>query len=219
MRRIIYILFIIPLFLSCEGGAIPSSKGKERVDSVSLLVYNIQKCSKLHTSEYHIRKIITHKDKLTAKGNVFGRTINIPIPAGERNIAIPIDATVKGYIDFSQFGPDNIKRNGKQIEIVLPDPSVEMSSTKVDRNSVNEHVAFVRKNFSDEEIAHYEQEGRKEILKTIPLLDIEQRSRLCACRLLVPMLTKLGYDEKDIVITFRKEFNSQELNVTSPEIK
>ena len=219
MRKIIYILFIFPLFLACEGGGIPTTQSKERVDSVRLLVYNIQKCSKLHTSEYHIRKIITHKDKLTAKGSIFGRTINVPIPAGDRNIAIPIDATVKGYIDFSKFGPENIRKNGKQIEIILPDPQVEMSSTKVDRSNVSEHVAFFRKNFSDAEIAHYEQEGRKEILKTVPLLDIDQRSRLCATRILVPMLTQLGFDEKDIVITFRKEFNSQELNVTSPEIK
>lgn len=210
---------MLPLLLSCEGGQPQLPKSKERVDSVRLLVYDIQKCSKLHTSEYHIRKIITHKDNLHAKGKIYGRTINIAIPAGDRNIAIPIDATVKGFIDFSLFGPENIIRNGRQIEIILPDPVVEMSSTKVDRNSVSEHVSFLRKNFSDKEIAHYEQEGRKEILKTIPLLDITSRARLCATRLLVPMLTKMGYDEKDIVITFRKDLDSQKLNVISTEKK
>ena len=219
MRKIISILVILPLLLSCEGVQPPQSKGKERVDSVRLLVYDIQKCSKLHTSEYHIRKIITHKDDLRAKGTIFGRNISIKIPAGDRNIAIPIDATVKGYIDFSQFSSENVIKNGRHIEIILPDPVVEMSSTKVDRRSVSEHVSFFRSDFSDEEIAHYEQEGRKEILKTIPLLDIASRTRLSATRILVPMLMCMGYNEKDIVITFRKEFNSQQLNIISLENK
>ena len=219
MRKIIYILAMFPLLLSCEGVQSKLPKGKEHVDSVRLLVNDIQKCSKLHTSEYHIRKIITHKDNLRAKGKIYGRTINIPIPAGDRNIAIPIDATVNGYIDFSQFGPENVIKNGPQIEIILPDPVVEMSSTKVDRKGVSEHVSLFRKDFSDEEIAHYEQEGRKEILKTIPLLDITSRARLSATRILVPMMTKMGYDEKNIVITFRKEFDSQQLKIISPEKK
>ena len=217
MRKFIYILVILPMFLSCEGGSPQQRTAKERVDSVRLLINDIQKCSKLHTSEYHIRKIITHKDNIRAQGTILGRRINVPIPAGDRNIAIPIDATVKGYIDFSLFGPNNIIRNGHQIEIILPDPVVELSSTKVDRSSVSEHVSFFRSNFTDEELAHYEQEGREEIIKTIPLLDIAVRTKLSATRILVPMLTKLGYNEQDIVITFRKEFDSQKLNVISPE--
>lgn len=219
MHKIISILVIFLLLLSCEGGIPQQHTETVPIDSVRLLINDIQKCSKLHTSEYHIRKIITYKDDLSAQGTIFGRTINIEIPGSHRNIAIPIDATVKGYIDFSQFGPENILRNGRHIEIILPDPIVELSSSKVDRKSVSEHVSFLRSDFSDEELAHYEQEGREAILKSIPLLDIDSRTRLCATRILVPILTKLGYKEQDIVITFRKEFDSHHLNIISPENK
>ncbi len=217
MRKIIYLLLVLPILLSCDGGQSTPQRGEAYADSVRLLVNRVQKCSKLHTSEYHIRKIITHKDKLTAEGNIFGRQISINIPAGDRNIAIPIDATVKAYIDFSQFGPENIIKNGSQIEVILPDPEVEMSSTKIDRSSVSEHVALFRQNFSDEEIAHYEQEGRIEILKTVPMLEIASSARLSATRILVPIITKMGYKEKDIVITFRKELDTNHLQVISPK--
>ena len=181
------------------------------------LVMQIQKQSRLYSTECHVHKIISHNDSQQLLGSILGQQFSIDLPLGKRSVAIPIDATVKGYIDFSLFGPNNIIRNGHQIEIILPDPVVELSSTKVDRSSVSEHVSFFRSNFTDEELAHYEQEGREEIIKTIPLLDIAVRTKLSATRILVPMLTKLGYNEQDIVITFRKEFDSQKLNVISPE--
>ena len=58
--------------------------------------------------------------------------------------------------------------------------------------------------FTDEELARYEQQGRASILKSVPELGIEERTRQSAARTLVPIITQLGFDEQDITITFRK---------------
>ena len=100
----------------------------------------VQKCSKLYTTEYHIHKIVTHHDVLRLKGSLLTKDIDIPLPLGERKIAIPMDATLKGYIDFSDFSEDNIERNGERITILLPDPKVVMTSSKINQKEVREYV-------------------------------------------------------------------------------
>ena len=41
-----------------------------------------------------------------------------------RKVAIPMDATLKAYVDFSGFSAKNVNRQGDKIEIILPDPKV-----------------------------------------------------------------------------------------------
>ena len=94
------------------------------VDTVPLLITQVQKCAKLYTAEYHVHKIVTHDDVLRLKGTVLKRGFDIKMPFGDRKVAIPIDAKLKAYIDFSSFSEDNIERQGKKITIVLPDPQV-----------------------------------------------------------------------------------------------
>ena len=180
-------------------------------DTVPSLVIQIQKCARLYTTEYHIHKIVTHNDILKLKGNILRKDIDIKLPLGERKIAFPMDATLKAYIDFSDFSESNIERNGDKITILLPDPKVVMTSSKINRNEVKEYVGLTRSYFTDKELASYEQQGRQSILNSVSQLGIKQTAQENAARVLVPMLTEMGYKEENVTIAFRKTLDIMKL--------
>jgi hypothetical protein len=126
---------------------------------------------------------------------------------GERKIAIPMDATIKAYIDFSNFSEQNVERDGDRITILLPDPQVVLTSSKINRDEIREYVGLTRSHFSDKELTGYEQQGREAILKSIPGLGIEETARENAARVLVPLLTDMGYDERNVTIAFRRDLD------------
>ena len=180
-------------------------------DTVPSLVIQIQKCARLYTTEYHIHKIVTHNDVLKLKGNILRKDIDIKLPLGERKIAFPMDATLKAYIDFSDFSESNIERNGDKITILLPDPKVVMTSSKINRDEVKEYVGLTRSYFTDKELSSYEQQGRQSILNSVSQLGIKQTAQENAARVLVPMLTEMGYKEENITIAFRKSLDIMKL--------
>ena len=175
------------------------------VDTVPMLITQIQKCSKLYTAEYRVHKIVTHDDVVRLKGSLLKRDFDIKMPFGDRKVAIPIDAKLKAYIDFSTFSEKNIERQGKKITIVLPDPQVTMTSSKIDQEHVKEYVSLTRAHFSDAELASFQQQGREAIIADIPKMGIIETAQANAAKVLVPMLTELGYDEGDITIAFRRD--------------
>ena len=180
-------------------------------DTIPSLVIQIQKCARLYTTEYHIHKIVTHNDILKLKGNILRKDIDIKLPLGERKIAFPMDATLKAYIDFSDFSESNIERNGDKITILLPDPKVIMTSSKINRDEVKEYVGLTRSYFTDKELSSYEQQGRQSILNSVSQLGIKQTAQENAARVLVPMLTEMGYKEENITIAFRKSLDIMKL--------
>jgi hypothetical protein len=180
-------------------------------DTVPSLVIQIQKCARLYTTEYHIHKIVTHNDVLKLKGNILRKDIDIKLPLGERKIAFPMDATLKAYIDFSDFSESNVERNGDKITILLPDPKVVMTSSKINRDEVKEYVGLTRSYFTDKELSSYEQQGRQAILNSVSQLGIKQTAQENAARVLVPMLTEMGYKEENVTIAFRKSLDIMKL--------
>lgn len=180
-------------------------------DTVPSLVIQIQKCARLYTTEYHIHKIVTHNDILKLKGNILRKDIDIKLPLGERKIAFPMDATLKAYIDFSDFSESNIERSGEKITILLPDPKVVMTSSRINRNEVKEYVGLTRSYFTDKELSSYEQQGRQAILNSVSQLGIKQTAQENAARVLVPMLREMGYKEENITIAFRKSLDIMKL--------
>ena len=177
------------------------------IDTVPMLILQVQKCSKLYTAEYRVHKIVTHDDALRLKGQLMSKQFNLKVPLADRKIAIPMDAKIKAYIDFSEFSEQNIERSGNQITIILPDPQVVMTSSKIDQKNVKQYVGLTRAHFSDEELANYQQQGREAILQSIPDMGIEETARANAAKVLVPMLTQLGYEEQNITIAFRKDLD------------
>ena len=175
------------------------------------LVMQIQKCSKLYTTEIKVHKIVTHDDVVRLKGNVMRRNFNIALPLGERKIAIPMDATLKAYIDFADFNEKNIERDGDKITILLPDPKVVLTSSKINQKEVKAFVGLTRSHFTDKEMADYEQQGRQAILDRIKDLGVIETAQENAARVLVPMVAQMGYKEENITIAFRKDLDYRTL--------
>jgi hypothetical protein len=181
------------------------------IDTVPMLVTQVQQCAKLYTAEYRVHKIITHDDVIRLKGTVLQRDFNFKVPLGDRKIAIPMDAKLKAYIDFSQFSERNIERQGNRITILLPDPKVTMTSSKIDQKNVRQYVALTRAYFSDAELANYQQQGRAAIIADIPKLGILETAQANAAKVLVPMLKDMGYEEKNITVAFRKQYGADDI--------
>jgi hypothetical protein len=183
----------------------------EAVDTLPMLIMQVQQCARLYTTEVKVHKIVTHDDVIRLRGQLLKQDFNLKVPLGDRKIAIPMDATLKAYIDFAQFSEKNVERHGEKITIVLPDPKVVLTSSKIDQKSIREFVALSRAHFSDAEMSNYEQQGRQAIIASIPELHITDLAKANAARVLVPMLTQLGYREEDITVAFRKDFNPYDI--------
>lgn len=210
MKIPFFCMLVVALLLSSCTSKSRYSRSDSPADSLQMLIMQVQKCSRLYTVEYNIHKIVTHDDAVRMKGTFFQHAFNVKLPVGDRKIAIPMDATLKAYIDFSGFSKVNVSRSKGKVVLILPDPKVVLTNTKIDQKGVKEYVALMRSHFTDAEMADYERQGRASILQSIPQLDIISKARENATRILVPMLKNMGFDERDIVITFRKEFNASD---------
>ena len=221
MRKLLYILTFL-LVISCGNGSDnESANNQQATDTIPMLVTQMQRVSRLYTAEYHVHKIITHDDQLRLQGSIMKQDFTIDLPVGDRRIAIPMDATVKSYVDMGAITKKNIKKKGDRITVILPDPKIELTSTKINHAEIKKYVAITRSNFTDAELANYEQQGRKAILKSIPQMDITETSQRSAANALIPLLTSIGFKEENITITFRKKFSTKEINqlISTPEIE
>lgn len=209
-----YLFIIIGLMtavlFSCKGKQSPDEKTKA-TDTIPEIITQVRKCSKLYTAEYKVHKIITHDDEVRAKGKLLSHEYDFALPVGTRKIAIPVDATVKAYIDFSDFSERNVKRNGKHLEVILPDPKVQLTASRINHGEIRKYVALLRQDFSDAEMANYEQQGRQAIINSIPKMGITDMARESAAKIIVPLFAGMGFDEKDITVTFRKDFTAGDI--------
>ena len=128
-----------------------------------------------------------------------------------RKVAIPIDASVKAYIDFGNFSEDRVSSQNGKLEIILPDPKLILTATRIDHEAIRQYVPFIRSNFTDEELSEYEHSGRQAIINDIAHMGIIETARQNAASTLIPILEQLGYEEKDITITFRRDFGMRDI--------
>lgn len=220
MYRLRYIMVLFAAVSLCSAcGEQKTEDAVNEADSVPQLVYRIQQCSRLYTTEYHIHKIITHEDVVRMKGNILNRDVNVALPFGERRMAIPMDATLKAWIDLSDFSEKNIVREGRHISILLPDPQITLTSSKIQQKEVREYVGIMRSNFTDKEITSYQQQGRQAILESLDNDRFIREAQANAARVLVPLIVQMGYREEDISIVFRKDLDIDKLiniNIEKP---
>ncbi|MDY5685170.1 MAG: DUF4230 domain-containing protein [Prevotella sp.] len=211
MRSYTISFCVVMLLLLCACGKKQTPTSTEHVDTIPMLILQIQKCSRLYAAECRMRKIVTHDDRAQVQGQFMKHDYNIDLPLGQRKVAIPIEATVKAYIDFSAFSAANVRRTGQKIEVTLPDPSIVLTATRIDHKAVKQHVPLTRRNFSDEELASYERQGRQAIIDAIPQTDIVAMARESAARTLIPMLMRAGFAEQDITVSFRKDITKRDI--------
>ncbi len=209
MSKFVKTIFALSLVLLASCGKKEESKPttEDARDSIPQLILRVSQSSKLYTSEYQIHKIITHDDVVRLNGSFFAKKFSMKLPLADRKIAIPIDATLKGYVDMSSFSENNIRKmpNGK-ITVILPEPHIIVSGSKVDHNGIKQYVSFSRSNYSDEEMSNFEQQGMASIIESIPELGIIESTRDGAARIIIPMLVKMGYKEEDITVEFPQQY-------------
>ena len=182
MKTTFYFVIVLCLSLlsACRG---EETKAEAvRVDTLSL-VMQVKECARLYTAEYEVHKLVLKDDPLRVKGNLFQRAFDVKVPIGERKVMIPLDVTLKAYIDFTGFDEKNVLRSGDRIVVTLPDPRVVVTSSRINHDEVKQFVSLTRSDYTREKAAH----------------------------VLVPMLTRLGYDEQNIVISFRKDFTTADM--------
>lgn len=191
------------MMASCKGGDGDALAEAERIDTIPMMVQQIQQCSKLYTAEYKVHKIVTHDDVVGLSGKALGKDFSLKLPSlGKRKVAIPINATLKAYIDMSAVKVEDIRRDGDKIEIVLPKPHVVMTSSSIEHEEVKQYVAVLRSNFSDEELSNYEAQGRKAIIADIPKMKLPEMAKASAARMLIPIVARMGFRQENVTITF-----------------
>ncbi len=214
MKRLLLASTPLLLLLASCGGvdSQTDTRAKEMVvDTLPMIVTRVKECARLYTAEYKVHKIVTHDDQLSLKGSFLQKKFNITLPMSTRKVAIPMDATLKAYIDFSEFSEKNVRTMGDKIEITLPDPKVILTESRIDHAEIKRYVSALRSNFSDAELADYERSGRASILNSVPQMGILDMAMTNATHALIPMLRSLGYEEGNIDITFRKKFTLSDL--------
>ena len=210
MKTTFYFVIVLSLSLlsACRG---EETKAEAvRVDTLSL-VMQVKECARLYTAEYEVHKLVLKDDPLRVKGNLFQRTFDVKVPIGERKVMIPLDVTLKAYIDFTRFGEKNVLRSGDRIVVTLPDPRVVVTSSRINHDEVKQFVSLTRSDYTSAELADFTRQGEDEILASVPQLGILEMARENAAHVLVPMLTRLGYDERNIVVSFRKDFTAADM--------
>ncbi len=210
-KRIIYALLCVTSLGMMACGGKKADDTAPITDTIPMMVMQIQKCAKLYSAEYQVHKIVTHDDQMKLKGSFLQKEFDITLPFGKRKIAIPMEASLKAYIDFSTFSEKNIRQRGDKIEVILPDPKVEMTSSKINHEEIKRHVSLLRGSFTDEELSTYEKQGRAAIINDIPKMGIISMAQENAANILIPMIEQMGYAQDNITITFRKKYTIEDL--------
>lgn len=206
-----YIFMSVVFFCSCSQHKTTEISNESPIDTIPQMIMQIQRTSRLYTAECKVHKIITHDDQKKISGSFMSKDFSINLPLGNRKVAIPMNATIKAYIDFDNFSKENIRKKGDKINIILPDPKLVLTSSKINHREVKQYVAFTRSDFSDAELTSFEKQGRQAIINDIPHLGIINQAKESAARTLIPIIKQMGYTEENVIITFRKEFTISDL--------
>lgn len=176
-------------------------------DSIGELVSRVRATDRLYTSEYQVHKLVSFDDVRRLRGSLLGKKFDVRLPQGDRKVLIPVDAVIKGYIDFSGFSSDNVRIDSGRVTVILPDPDIELTSTKIDHRNIKEFTSYGRPSFTAAELSMIEKQGRAAIVASIPQMGIVDDTRRSAYNIIVPMLTAMGYEPGNITVEFRKDFS------------
>ena len=209
------LLFLLPMSCTPSAPAETSEEtSKEQHTSVSTLqeqmqnlVLQVRRQNRLYTTQCQVHKVVIKDEKARVGGKLF----NFSLP-GYRKIAIPIDVTLKAYIDFTRFSAVNVHRTDSFLIVTLPDPGIEVTASKIDHTKVREYVSIGRSSFSDEEINRLAQQGQDSILRHLNNYGIVAAARESATRTLVPLFRKMGFRESQIVLRFRRDYDDAALH-------
>lgn len=214
-KSIFWVLFaIFATFFGCKDGnitdititATDSVAPPQPIDTMAEVVQRIQQQSRLYTTECKVHKVVLFSDDASVGGKLF--SMSLP---GQRKVAIPIDVTLKGYVDFSDFTAENVIMRDSVCIITLPDPQVIVTASKLDHEATRQYVSMTRSRFTEAEVSKLAAQGEDSVTAHIAQYGIVERSRESCARTLVPLLSRMGYSEENVVIRFRMKFDDGDL--------
>lgn len=196
---------------SRSKGVAEADSISEKVDSTHLLVMTVRGCSRLYLTEMHIRKLVTFTDEPSVKGTVLGMPVDVPTRWGKRRIAIPLDVTLKAYVDMAVFDSTLVERTDSTLTLTLPDIRIMATASKIDNAGIRQYVDFARSHYTDAEITQLAQQGEQSVLSHLSQYGLEQEAQRSAARQLLPLLQGLGYKDGSVNVRFRKNYTDGEL--------
>lgn len=171
----------------------------------------VHRHARLYTTEIQIHKIVTYADNPRMEGQVLGIPVRMKTRLGDRKVAIPIDVTLKAYIDLNKFGPEQVERTDSTITLTLPDPEITLTASKVDHKATRQFVDLTRSSFSDDELTELARQGRDTILSHTSQYGLIERAERDAAALLIPIVRRMGFKEEAVTVRFRKDFSDGEI--------
>lgn len=167
------------------------------------VVKGLKKSDKLYVTECAVHKLITANDLNKVNGSVMGKKFSFNMSIGDRKIAIPMNCVLKAYVDFDSLKVEDVNITENGIMLMLDEPKVEMTSSKIDHVAIKEFTGILRSSFSDEEMTDLERQGRDAVLASIPNMGIVENAKQNAVATLIPILMNSGFASDEIQIDFK----------------
>jgi hypothetical protein len=80
MRKYVFILLLAFLMAACGERRGSGAERTPDVDTIPMMVMQIQKCSRLYTSEYQIHKIVTFSDTMSVAVSLCTKVLRLACP-------------------------------------------------------------------------------------------------------------------------------------------
>lgn len=223
IRHITYRSVLYALGLVCAFGLLVTPMGCHKrdaqtnevqaptaADSVRRLVMTVRSSARLCVTEMQVHKLVTNTDEPVLTGQVLGMPVNMPTRIGKRRVLIPLDVTIKAYIDLQHFDERNVERTDSTLIVTLPDPQVVITASKIDNKGIRQYVDMARSRYTDAEITALARQGEDSIARHMAHYGIEREAQRSAANQLLPLLQQMGYKESQVTVRFKKTFTDND---------
>ena len=189
MKQLIYIALSLLLF-SCKG----------RMVSEEELLHSINTTPMLYTVQCVAQTTVIERSSVA---------MNL---LGQRTAIIPVEANIKAGIDLSQL--KSIRISGKTVYITLPDPVIEIESTRILNEEIVTSVARLRSDFTNDELAQIARKGTDAIRNDLSKYNLVVPAQEQAELVIAAIVNRMGYEA---VFENRPKYENQDLfNLATP---
>lgn len=189
MQTRIGILLLLTM-LGCSKKQAPEQKPN---------VLTLKEMSDLATVEYTVTKIIKARDN------------NTWFKIGDRKILMSCEANIKAGVDMRAINENSFKKNGKTIEVVLPQPKVISFSIPPEGIKTEyEEVGIFREKFKSQERDALATQAEQQIRSSIDSLGILNQAKANTSLFVTNFLKNLGYENISITYNGSGPFNNMQ---------
>lgn len=185
--------------------------------SLAILVVFLSSCGGKQVSEEELLRSINTTPMLytvqcVAQTTVIERSSPALDLFGQRTAIIPVEANIKAGVDLSQL--KNLRISGKTVYITLPDPVIEIESTRILNDEIVTSVAPLRFDFTNDELAQIARKGTDAIRNDLGKYNLVIPAQEQAEMIIGNIVSRMGYEA---VFENRRQYENRELfNLTRP---